>query len=220
MRICHITTVHSVKDARIFYRMCSALAAKHLSVTIVGSTPFVEESRVLSSPWNERIAQARRIERIGLALRAALAEGADVYHFHDPELIPAGFALKVLKPSAAVVYDVHEDYPSMMREKHWIPKKLRPFVAVSMRLINRIAAGIFDGIVTADLGVKGEFENVAGGKTIVYYNFPIINFFNAPNGNGTEPKADLVYLGGMSERTGIFVLLDALALLAERNVRP
>jgi glycosyltransferase involved in cell wall biosynthesis len=34
------------------------------------------------------------------------------------------------------------------------------------------------------------------------------------------PKADLVYIGGMSERSGIFILLEALALLAKKGLRP
>lgn len=219
MRICHITTVHSVKDARIFYRMCSALAARNLSVTMVGTSAFVENSGVRGSPWNERIARAGRFHRIGLALRAALAEKAEIYHFHDPELILMGLALKTLRPSSAVVYDVHEDYPSMMREKYWLPKFIRPLVAGSAHIANSLAGILLDGIVTADPGVQQDFQKIARDKTIVYYNFPDLSVFR-PSANGSEVVADLIYIGGMSDRSGIFVLLDALSLLAGQGIRP
>lgn len=131
MKICHITTVHPAHDARIFYRMCAGLAAKGHEVTLIASAPFAGEFGVRSSPWNKRIAPAGRISRIILALRAALAENADIYHFHDPELISLGLALKLLRPSKIVVYDVHEDYPSMMLEKYWIPQPIRPLISTS-----------------------------------------------------------------------------------------
>jgi glycosyltransferase involved in cell wall biosynthesis len=218
MKICHITTVHSPKDARIFYRMCSGLAVKGHEVTLIASAPFTDELGVHSSPWNERIAPAGRVSRIVLALRAALSESADIYHFHDPELISLGLALKLLRPSKRVIYDVHEDYPSMMLEKYWIPRPVRPLISKSAKMANRLASLCLDGIVTADPGVESDFRKTAAERTLVYYNFPVPAVFK-PSMNGA-PKADLVYIGGMSERSGIFILLEALALLAKKGLRP
>jgi glycosyltransferase involved in cell wall biosynthesis len=174
---------------------------------------------VRPSAWNERIARAGRGGRVALALRAALAEQADIYHFHDPELIPLGIALKAIRPSRAVVYDVHEDYPSMMLEKYWLPRPVRPLIAKGAALANRLAGFCLNGIVTADPWVAEEFQKFAPGKTTVYYNFPVPSLF-ALNGKRITATADLVYVGGMSERSGIFVLLDALALLREKGCRP
>jgi glycosyltransferase involved in cell wall biosynthesis len=219
MRICHISTVHPAADARIFYRMASALARRGHVVSLIGRTTFDTDSGVRPSPWNDRIGGAGRGGRIALALRAALSEQADIYHFHDPELIALGIALKTVRPSCAVVYDVHEDYPSMMLEKYWLPRAIRPLMSKSAAAANRLAAFCFDGIVTADPWVAADFQNVAEKKTIVYYNFPVPSLF-AANGKKISATADLVYVGGMSERSGIFVLLDALALLARQNIRP
>jgi glycosyltransferase involved in cell wall biosynthesis len=170
------------------------------------------------SQWNRRIAQAGRLHKIALALRAALAENADIYHFHDAELIPLGLALKILRPSAAVVYDVHEDYPAMMRVKYWIPKPLRGLVAWAAHVANSMSGYCLDGIVTADTGVLKDFQRTAEKKSIVYYNFPILSLFKAPAAEASDEKSDLVYIGGMGDRTGMFVLLDALVLLAKRGV--
>jgi glycosyltransferase involved in cell wall biosynthesis len=199
--------------------MSSALARRGHSVTLIGRTRFDTNSGVRPSAWNERIARASRGGRVMFALRAALAEEADIYHFHDPELIPLGIALKALRRSRAVVYDVHEDYPSMMLEKYWLPQPVRPLIAKGAAAANRLAGFCLNGIVTADPWVAEEFQKFAPGKTTVYYNFPVPSLF-ALNGKRVTATADLVYVGGMSERSGIFVLLDALALLREQGYRP
>ena len=198
--------------------MCRVLAERGFTVTLVAPEPF-EDNIVQSSLWNGKIKKASRVKRILLALHAALAAKADVYHFHDPELIALGLALKVLRPAAAVVYDVHEDYPSMMRVKYWIPIALRPIVAECVQVANAAAGLLLDGIVTADPSVLKDFEGTAGKKAIVQYNFPKASMFTAQTTKISAPVADLVYIGGMSDRAGTYVLLDALALLAERGLR-
>jgi glycosyltransferase involved in cell wall biosynthesis len=220
MRVCHITTVHSTDDARIFYRMCCGLAHRGVLVVLVGPASTMGDSPVRMSRWNGRIAKAGRLQRIGLALRAALAEQADVYHFHDPELIPLGLALKALRPRSAIVYDVHEDYPSMMLEKYWLPKRTRPIIGQAARMANMTAGRCLDGVVTADPGVERDFRAMAGDRAIVYYNFPVPEVFGWASAERGGAKADLVYVGGMSDRAGTFVLLDALAILAAQGMRP
>ncbi|HEY5865092.1 MAG TPA: glycosyltransferase family 4 protein [Candidatus Tectomicrobia bacterium] len=219
MHICHITTVHPAKDARIFYRMSRALAERGYPVTLI-APEAADDALVRMSTWNAQIGRARRPTRLAWALRASVAARADIYHFHDPELIPVGLMLKVLRPSAAIVYDVHEDYPAMMRVKYWIPKPLRPLMAQAAHLAN-IAAGVcLDGIVVADPSVQQDFQHVARHKALVYYNFPTLSLFTPATTALSVAQADLVYIGGMSERAGIFVLLDALALLARQGSTP
>lgn len=221
MRICHMTTVHPAKDARIFYRMSRALAERGYVVTLIAPESSADtDPLVRMSTWNARLRQSGRSKRFALALRAALAERADIYHFHDPELIPLGFVLKVLRPSAAVVYDVHEDYPAMMRVKYWIPKPLRPLIAQAAHFANTAAGVCLDGIVVADPNVQQDFQRVALHKSIVYYNFPTLSLFTPAPAKPSVAQADLVYIGGMSDRSGIFVLLDALALLAKQSITP
>lgn len=219
MDICHITTVHPVKDARIFHRMCRPLAQRGHRVTLVAPEAFAAESYLRPSPSNIRIGATPRLKRGLAALRAALAEEAGLYHFHDPEFIPFALCLKALRPRAAVVYDVHEDYPSMMRDKYWLPHWSRPAAALAARWANRAAAALLDGIVVADRGVAADFAG-ASGKLIVHYNFPDLDLFRHEHGAAEARGADLVYLGGISERAGIFVLLEALQLLARRGLRP
>jgi glycosyltransferase involved in cell wall biosynthesis len=221
-----MTTVHPPDDARIFYRMCQPLAQRGCWITLVApennvsiTDAFVhhppqayQDSLVRLSPFNTLLGKASRLKRAYLAYRAALYANADIYHFHDPELLPVGFALKARKPHAKVIYDVHEDYPAQMYVKYWIPSTIRPLVAKGMHQMNAIANWNLDGIVTADPAVASSFTPE---KTMVFYNFPICDFFQIP----PIPKQyDVVYLGGLSARTGMFVFLDALAILKATGI--
>lgn len=220
MKICHITTVHPVQDARIFHRMCRALAARKIDVVLIAPQSFAAETRLCPSPLNDWMGRASRLRRSVIALQAALREQADLYHFHDPELIPMALLLRTMRPGSAIIYDVHEDYPSMMRDKYWLPRWTRPAAALGARAANRLAAKYLDGIVAADSGVAKDFASAAAAKTLVYYNFPTLGLFSRFNGPPVRPSTDLVYVGGLSERAGIFVLLDALHLLAKQGIRP
>jgi glycosyltransferase involved in cell wall biosynthesis len=219
MRICHITTF-KLKDARIYYRMCYGLAERGLPAVLVAPETSAADMVVQCSAWNGRLARTSRARRIGLALRAALAEQADVYHIHEQELIPVALALKILRPSAAVVFDAREDYPALMRMKYWVPKSLRPLLALTAHAANFIASLCLDGIVAADPDVENDFRLLGAKRTCVYYNFPTLSLFTPGHAVLPMARVDLVYIGGMSERTGIFVVLDALALLAQEGIRP
>lgn len=220
MEICHITTVHPVKDARIFHRMCRPLAQRRHRVTLIAPQTFAPEAYLRPSPGNLRLGETPRSKRGMAALRAALAEDAELYHFHDPEFIPLAFCLKALRPRAAVVYDVHEDYPSMMRTKHWLPPWSRTAAALGVRWANLAAGAALDGIVVADGGVAADFRRAAGSKLIVHYNFPDLQLFRPQSAETEQAETDLVYLGGISERAGTFVLLEALRILARKGSRP
>jgi glycosyltransferase involved in cell wall biosynthesis len=218
-RVCHITTF-KLKDARIYYRMCYGLAERGLPAVLVAPETPIEGMVVQCSVWNGRLARTSRSRRIGLALRAALAEKADVYHIHEQELIPVALVLKILRPSAAVVFDAREDYPALMRMKYWIPKPLRPLLALTAHAANLIASLCLDGIVAADPDVENDFRLLGAKRTCVYYNFPTLSLFAPDHTALPASRVDLVYVGGMSDRTGIFILLDALTLLAQEGIRP
>ena len=108
----------------------------------------------------------------------------------------------------------------MMRVKHWLPGPLRPLIAWAAHGANTTAGVCLNGIVVADPSVGKDFQRVAAHKTLVYYNFPTLSLFTPDTAEPPVAQADLVYIGGMSERAGVFVLLDALALLARQGRTP
>jgi len=134
-KVCHITTVHSPFDVRIFHKECKTLAKSGYEVYLIAQhdkEEIVDGIHLIPLP----IVRSRIRRMIYLPIRAlkeALKLKANIYHFHDPELIPIGVLLKVFA-KGKVIYDVHEDVPKQIMSKYWIPKKLRGIISFIVNL--------------------------------------------------------------------------------------
>lgn len=212
-RIRHLTSVHSVRDPRIFHKQCKSLAGGH----DVGLVACHERAEVLDGvrivPIDSPRGRLDRMTRVDWRLlRAAARERADVYHFHDPELLWVGALLKLR--GARVIYDVHEDVPKQIMSKPWIPRWARPIVSKAVALVEQLGARIVDGIVAATPSIARKFP---AGKTVVVQNFPEASFARADGaGPPLEQRADaFVYTGGLMEVQGVREMAQAFALLPD-----
>lgn len=61
---------------------------------------------------------------------------ADVYHFHDPELMLVARFLK--KKNNVVVYDVHEDFVTSLIKKDYLNKFMKLFIKKSFRSVEKV----------------------------------------------------------------------------------
>ena len=106
---------------RIFHKECKSLAALGHDVGLIACH---DRDEVIDGVRIVAIDRPRdrldRIVRVGWRLyRAAVRERAEVYHFHDPELLWVGALLRLR--GVRVIYDVHEDVSKQIMSKHWIP---------------------------------------------------------------------------------------------------
>ena len=92
-KVCHLTSVHSIDDGRIFRKECTSLAANGFDVTLIafGENSFEDikngVKRIsLNLPVKNRL--QRFFKRSKTIYKKALDIDADIYHFHDPELLP------------------------------------------------------------------------------------------------------------------------------------
>jgi len=212
--VCHFTTAHTQLKSLSFHRELMPLAASGIGVQYVSpmqDTSFRDGIQFVS--LRQRTTRLSRIFAQSALLRTLLRQNASVYHFQDPQLLPLAFTLKLIFRKR-VVYDAYEDFPSMAANKRAIPRILRSIAAKIVNYIERAAARCFDGVMTADPFTLRRLARCGKNRKLVFYNFPNLDFFPKP-----RPRAkqfDVVYRGGLSERAGTWVLLEAMRILAAR----
>jgi glycosyltransferase involved in cell wall biosynthesis len=212
MKIVHLTSAHPILDARILHKEAATAAAAGHEVVLVGvgegdgRTVRGVRLRTVTGAGGGRL--GRMTGTVARVLRAAWAEGAEVYHFHDPELIPAGLRLKLR--GRRVVYDAHEDLPAQILSKHWIPSWLRRPVARAVALFEGGAARLFDAVVVAN---PGHAERYPAPRTVTVRNLPdLAEFAAAPAPEATRAPA-AIYVGALTRARGALEMVRAMALL-------
>ena len=207
----HFSTVHSCDDSRILTKECRTLATRVEKITLLAlGTPPHEPGAVNISPLPTH---KNRLARVLLgswrAIRATLQQDADVYHFHDPELIPVGLFLRLV--GKKVVYDAHEDLPLQLQHKSWIPPILRPPLTQLCHILLWSAGHFFSGVVAATPSIARRFPQA---KTVLVQNFcrPEEIVLDDPSPYADREPA-LAYVGGISRDRGIEVMLQAMELV-------
>ena len=213
---CHFTTVHTELKSRSFYMEFMPLAAGGAAVRYVA--PAGIEGRrdgvefVAVRKPRGRMGQLRSIPAV---LRLLLRQRADLYHFQDPELLPVALLLKLMF-RRKVVFDSYEDFAAMALTMRGMPRPLRQMVAAAVGGLQKVAALSFDGVMTADSGTLRRVARVGRSRKLTFYNFPNLDVFPTPKAAAAK-DFDVVYRGGLSERAGTWVLLEAVRMLAVRG---
>jgi glycosyltransferase involved in cell wall biosynthesis len=210
--VAHLTSAHPRNDTRIFIKQCRTLAAHGYAVTLV-----VADARGGEFRDGVRIVDAGRlpgrINRIFTTTRRvferAAALDADIYHLHDPELIPAGLKLKRL--GKTVIFDSHEDTPRQILGKPYLGRVSRHVLSAAFSVFERYACSRFDGIITATPFIRDTFLKI-NPNTVDVNNFPMIGELDAAI-PWSNKRAEICYVGGIGAIRGIRELVQAGALL-------
>ena len=158
MRMCHISSMHDALDARIYQRACIGLVRLGHEVHFVVSkhNETIKNEGVEFHWIKNRQGWRRRWFSSIDAVNLAISVKADIYHFHDPDLLPHILKNKRKVPKAKIVYDIHENY--QVRFQQWgFPAILGQFFQkYQIRKINQI-----DGFVTTTETMKKLFSGVS-----------------------------------------------------------
>lgn len=218
MKTCHLSSVHPRGDTRIFHKECKSLARAGYDVSLIVKS---EKDEVLDGVKIIAIREENgRLGRMTRAVRAvyqkALERDADIYHFHDPELIPVGILLRLR--GKKVIYDVHEDVPRQILSKPWIAPWLRYPVACGSALAEWVGSRFFfSRVVAATPLIAQRFPKR---KTKTVQNFPILKELVRPNPTGYSQRPEnVVYIGGISRIRGALEHIKAFESVRSKNCR-
>lgn len=214
MKICILTTGHQALDNRIFYKQALSLRKQYEDITLI-----VPDERNEYTERGIKIIGVKRASslygrfKLGDTIVAKAIEAkADVYHFHDFELIYKVMKIKKALPDCKIIYDVHEHYPDMMRMSKKIPKLFRPLATFLVDKSELRISRNFDQIITADDAVKERFEN-HNPRVDVIYNF---SDFTPQDTDITEKEYDVIYQGGITLERGVYNIVQAINILKDR----
>jgi len=211
-KVCVLTSVHLPFDGRVFHRAAKSLAQAGYEVVLIArhdKEEVVDGVRVVPLP-QPRNRLHRMTKVLWRLYRLAVKEDADVYHFHDPELMTVGVLLKLR--GKKIIWDVHEHYPNSILDKYYIAKPLRRLIARSFDLFERAVVRFFDYVIytTPFVGQRYQTMKVRSGPI---ENYPILKLSETFK---REPQPRIIYLGGMARIRGLVEVVEAFALVAKK----
>lgn len=209
-RVLHVTTSHKADDPRIFDRECRSLAERY-DVYIAGSGSIPAGSGVTLLPMlpspPSRGGRFTSGPRRALGLARAMA--VDLWHFHDPEVLPV--ALKLARAGEVVIWDAHEDYVAQFAEnggKSWVPAPARGLVKSGMQAMLAAVDRHAAGVVAATPSIANRYSNP---RTVVVGNEARLEIFNKCT---PDFVARRVLFTGQVGRGHLFdAIVDAVSML-------
>ncbi|MFA5293122.1 MAG: glycosyltransferase [Phycisphaerae bacterium] len=217
IKVCLFSTVQGPDNVRLYHREAKSLVKEGFEVHAVlpcdesfekGGVYFHKVHkpnnrfiRIIFMPWKTMI--------------TALRTRADIYHFHDPELLMAGFLLRWIL-GKKVVFDMRESTSRQILGKEYLPKWTRKIVSCCYKIIEKICLTGIRLIVANDRSVN-EYH-----KCYLVRNFPQIDeniISNAMDMSQRFKSPLLVYVGTVSKTRGAFTYLVMAQKLIERGHR-
>lgn len=214
-KICILTSAHAAFDTRIFHKEAKTLSQAGYKVTLIAQhdkNEAVDGVSIIALPTPR--SRFSRILGMPTLLKLSLQQKAEVYHFHDGELIPVAILIKLIK-RAKVIYDVHEDVPKQILTGERLPSYSRGLVSRLFAFTERVSFPFFDGVVTAGEDICQHLPQSP--KVVVIRNFAYLEI--ARRGKRGHSRKDgrapavLIYVGRLGEARGAKEMVEAVSRL-------
>ncbi len=209
-KITHLTSVHIRYDTRIFIKMCSSLAKiDNFTVNIVVADGLGHEVKNAVNFYDVGNLNGR-LNRMFKTTKKVFLKAkeldSDLYHIHDPELIPVGLKLKKL--GYKVIFDSHEDVPKQILSKPYANKYFLKFISKLFQMYENYASPKFDYIIAATPYINDKFLKL-NQNSIDINNFPILAELLSDT-KWDNKLNEVCYVGGIAEIRGIKEVIKSL----------
>jgi len=203
-KVCHITSAHTAEDDRVFFKECCSLATAGYDTYLVACGDMYDKNGVhivgVGETPNSRIKRMLQVSR--RVYEMALSLDADIYHFHDPELLPYGMKLK--KKGKKVIFDSHECYREQIRSKSYLPVWLRQAISAVYSVYEDHVLRHLDAVIfPCTMNGKNPFEGKCQRAAIISNAAILGEFFSRYDPNHEKISNSACYVGGLTEARGI-----------------
>ena len=164
-------------DIRMFAKECRSLARAGFDVTVVApNSPMgpIDGVSFVNVPSASGGRLRRAVFDSARLLKVLITHRADVYQFHDPQLLPVALLLRCLR--RCVVYDVYENVRDDVRTKPYLPRLARPVLSAIVGALEWLVGRTASHVITATPSLALQFPS---SKTTIVHNYPIIDELDA-----------------------------------------
>ncbi|MDD2981790.1 MAG: glycosyltransferase family 4 protein [Crocinitomicaceae bacterium] len=214
IRVCHFTSAHPSDDVRIFHKECVSLAKAGYGVFLVAANTnerFEKGVQIINASSTATGRFSRMWKTTKAVYQKAKELDVDVYHFHDPELLP--FALKLKRQGKKVIYDAHEDLPRQISGKPWIPALLRKPTAWIIEKYENYVVSRLNYVIVSTPTIERRFKKITS-ACLAVCNYPIVEEISSPS-VWSEKQQEICYVGGLTKIRGIVEIVEALQFTPE-----
>jgi len=212
-KVCILTSVHTPFDTRIFHKQAKSLLKASYDVTLIAQhdrDELVGGIRMIALPKPKN--RLWRMLGIWRVCKLAFMQKAEIYHLHDPELIPITVLLKLFT-NGKVIYDVHENIKYDILSKSWLPKGTKRLFSLMYQLTEKLSFPFIDKIIIAEDSYTKNYRKQD--NILALRNYPILSFLKEPS-EAKNARPTLVYVGGVTEVRGVWELVESVRLLKPR----
>jgi glycosyltransferase involved in cell wall biosynthesis len=209
-QVCHLTSAHSRYDTRIFLKECQSLAKAGYDVFLIvadGKGDEIKNNIKIYDVGKSKGRIQRILKTTKKVFQKAKLIDVEIYHIHDPELMPIGVKLK--KIGKKVIFDAHEDLPQQLLSKPYLTKNIRKILSKILSTYEKKACEKIDAIITATPFIKEKFLKI-NNNTIDVNNFPILNELFEKSITDYAKKKQICYIGGLSKIRGAEEIMLAM----------
>ena len=211
-KVVHLTSAHPRYDQRILWRECYSLREHGFDVILIvndnqGQETLENGIRIISTGFVPNGRRQRMTEGVRNVFELGLAQDADIYHLHDPELLR--IALKLKQHGKKVIFDSHEFYGHQIKTREYMPSFLRNIVANVYYYYETYICKQIDGVV---IPFRYGGKDVFSGRTSRFAyvgNYPRYSEYEGISVPAYSSRQGLCYCGTLDRGNGISDLVQA-----------